>query len=100
MGKKVTSLAILIIFSAFLAAPTIISIVDKDFNVAAFYSVNEEENSQNEISKNVEVKFLDNSLYDDLIVFDNSIKHNSHYQINYSSLSLENLSPPPEQHIL
>ena len=62
MGKKVTSLAILIIFSAFLAAPTIISIVDKDFNVAAFYSVNEEENSQSEISKNVEVKFLDNSL--------------------------------------
>ena len=98
MFRSLVSRFFLLIFVVFLSAPTVISIVDDTYDVSVFYSINEEENSLNEI------KQLEFNLDDDFfLTFFETVEHNkiSDFYLNlYSHLNIENLSPPPEQYIL
>ncbi len=101
MPKARISIFFSLIFTMFIVAPTIISVIEDAYDLSIFYSLNEEENKeQNEISKKLEIKFLDNlgiaSVFWD---FEENSLFNL-YLKNYTPLSLECASPPPEQYIL
>lgn len=96
MHKRAVSFLFLTLFTLFISAPTIISMVEKSFDTSVFYSVNEEENKGCETLKIFEVKLLENSDYDiSLIDSEKEKSYNSHAK-NYTPSTLECLSPPPE----
>ena len=96
MHKKTVSYFFLILFTLFIAAPTIISVIEKSFDTSIFYSVNEEENKVNETLKTLEIKLTDHYKY--CISFFDLEKEKSYtsYLKNYTPHYLECLSPPPE----
>lgn len=74
----------------------VINSIDESFDISIFYSINEEENSQNEISKKLDVNLFTNSA--SLYVLLELKKRNryNYYRESYTSLALDNFSPPPE----
>ncbi|RSK41642.1 hypothetical protein [Mangrovimonas spongiae] len=101
MPKTRIAIFFSIIFMMFLVAPTVISVIEDTYDLTIFYSVNEEENKeQNEVQKNLEVKYLENLGFSS-VFWDNDENNSfSYYLKNYSPLVLECVSPPPEQNIL
>ena len=93
------SILITFIFTLFLAGPTIITCIDDSIDISLFYNVNEEENLHKEIAKHLEAKFLESNICPTNVIFQENLKHIAFYQRNYSSLTQENLSPPPEKHL-
>lgn len=99
MFRSIVSKFFLLIFLAFLTAPTIITVIDDTYDVSVFYNINEEENNNlNEIKK------MEFHLEDDFFLsFFEPIKSNQvsdFYSNLYTHLKIDNLSPPPEQNIL
>ncbi|MCK7589328.1 hypothetical protein M0G43_01955 [Subsaxibacter sp. CAU 1640] len=96
MQKRTISYFFLILFTLFIAAPTVISVVEKSFDTSIFYSVNEEENKINETLKVFEVKLSDHEKF--CISISDLEKEKSYIFCikNYTSKDLECLSPPPE----
>lgn len=96
MHKKTVSVLFLILFTAFLSAPTLISVIEESFDTSVFYSVNEEENKGNDTVKIFEVKILETA-NNHLCLID-SEKENSYssYLKNYTPFAIECFSPPPE----
>ncbi|HNU58641.1 MAG TPA: hypothetical protein PKI08_01675 [Aquaticitalea sp.] len=81
----------------FIAAPTIISVVERSFDTSIFYSVNEEESKSGETLKIFETKLLPYNDYDiSLMDIEKEKSFNSHLK-NYTPSILECLSPPPER---
>ncbi len=96
MQKRTISYFFLILFTVFIAAPTVISVIEKSFDTSIFYSVNEEENKVNETLKVFEVKLSDHEKFC-LSIFDlEKEKSYTSYIKNYTPHHLECLSPPPE----
>lgn len=94
--KKRAAIVLTFIFTVFIVSPTIISVVEKSFDVSILFSMNEEENNQKETSKNVDLKFSNTR---DLFSLFNSFSESSlfdDYSKNYASITLENNLPPPE----
>lgn len=96
MQKKTVSLLFLILFTAFLSAPTLISVIEKSFDTSVFYSVNEEENKANETVKIFEVKILENANSHMSLINSEKEKSYSSYLKNYTPFAIECFSPPPE----
>lgn len=96
MHKKTVSVLFLILFTAFLSAPTLISMFQESFDTSVFYSVNEEENKGNETVKIFEVNISENDNY--LLSLIDSVKEKSFssYLKNYTPFAIECFSPPPE----
>lgn len=101
MPKARISIFFSIIFTMFIVAPTVISAIEDNYDLSIFYSVNEEENKeQNEISKKLEVKFVENLGLASVFWDFNEKNSFNFYLKNYTPLTLECTSPPPEQNIL
>lgn len=101
MARLIFTYFIFLVFAVFIVTPTVISIVDDSYDISTFYkNVSEEENHKNEVLKNLELKFLDQSIYQNLLVIKDDIEHSSFYQNTYTSLSLDLQYPPPELHII
>lgn len=84
----------------FLAAPTVISVIEKSFDTSVFYSVNEEENKCNETLKIFELKLHDIDRYGISFFELEKEKAYNTYQKNYTQYDSECISPPPEGIIL
>jgi len=96
MQKKTVSYFFLILFTLFIAAPTVISVVEKSIDTSVFYSVNEEENKVNETLKIFEVKLSDAEKFG-ISIFDlEKEKSDNSYSKNYTPNDLECDSPPPK----
>lgn len=96
MPKKTVSYFFIILFTLFLAAPTVISVIQKSFDTSVFYSITEEENKVNETLKVFEVKLIEHERFG-LCVFDlEKEKSYNSYIKNYISNDMECFSPPPE----
>lgn len=94
--KNKTAIVLTFIFTLFIVSPTIISVVEKNFDVSILFSMNEEENNQKDSTKNVDLKFSNTK--DQFSLF-NSINESTlfdNYSKKYASITLENSSPPPE----
>ena len=84
------------IFTLLIVAPTVLSVVEKNFDISILFNISEEENNQKEISKTFDLKFSETKT--SLSLFNSLVKKNSfdyHLKI-YADISLENSSPPPE----
>lgn len=96
MQKQIVSLFFLLLFTAFISAPTLISMIEKSIDTSVFYSISEEENKVNETIKIFELKLLENhQTYLSLIDSENE-KASTSYLKNYESFAIECFSPPPE----
>lgn len=95
MQKRLVSIFFLSIFTIFLALPLTICVVEKDYNVSAFFNVNEEEHSKNGLEKELEIKLIPSYKYN-FFSFTTKEKSDYNYQNNYSESHIESLSPPPE----
>jgi len=94
MSKKRVSIFFSVIFLLFIAAPTIITIVDDTVDISKVFSTSEEE------EKGFEVIFL-NIITKESDLVCNAIENNSGYYFKtYPKPHLNLISPPPEQSIL
>lgn len=84
------------LFVAFIATPSIVTLCNHDADVSIFYSMNEEEN-KNGIEIEKEIKFEEHSLIDfSGILFGEKSTSNYGYLMNFSDWHSETISPPPE----
>ncbi len=95
MYKQTISYFFLILFTVFISAPTVISVIEKSFDTSIFFSVNEEENKVNE-TKTLEVKLSDIQKFGISIFYLEKEKSYTTYIKNYTPHHLECFSPPPE----
>ena len=96
MQKRTVSYFFLILFTLFIATPTVISVIEKSFDTSIFYSVSEEENKVNETLKTFEVKLSEHYKYDlSFLDLEKEKSYNSYIK-DYTPHDLECLSPPPE----
>lgn len=95
MNTKI-AIVLTFVFGSFIISPTIISIVEKNFDVSILFNINEEENNQKETSKTFDLKLSDSNTA--LSLFNAFSKSNllGFYSKKYASISQENNSPPPE----
>ncbi len=95
MNTKI-GIVLAFIFTLFIVSPAIISLVEKNFDISILLDVNEEENNQKEISKTFDLKLPEQK--NCLFTFSTLEKSNlfNYYHKNYTNISQENSSPPPE----
>ncbi len=100
MLRNTASIFFSVIFLLYVAAPTIIYIIDDSVDVSVFYTSSEEEEKGHEKNKDTEVLFLES--IDNDFVFDSKKTNNNlgYYFKNYPKPHLNLISPPPESHIL
>lgn len=96
MQKKTVSYFFLILFTVFISAPTVISVIEKSFDTYIFFSVNEEENKVNETLKTLEVKLSDIQKFGMSLFGLKKEKAYISYIKNYIPHDLDCISPPPE----
>ena len=95
MNKKI-AIVLAFVFGSFIASPTIISMVEKNFDISILFSIGEEENNQNETLKTFDLKLPE--INTTLSLFCSFCKSSlfDFYSKKYASISKENSSPPPE----
>ena len=76
-------------------SPTIISVVEKNFDISMLYNLNEEEN-QNEISETLDLKFEESKTTWSIFYSINKPNLFKGISKKYTSISIENTYPPPE----
>lgn len=96
MSKRLVSNFFLFIFTVFIAAPTVISIVEQTYDVSIFFSVTEEENKVNETVKLFEVKLNDADKFHFAFLDFEKEKTYASYLKTYAASTIECISPPPE----
>lgn len=81
----------------FIVAPTVISVMESNYDVSVFFSLNEEEEQKESKSfETFEIKFLE-AINEDIVLFIDYEEHLHATYINeYAQLHLESFSPPPE----
>lgn len=100
MFKTLVSSLFLILFLAFISAPTIIHTIDDTIDISFFYSLSEEEERGHQTVKNFEIITSDFN-QSDLIFASKSKSNTIGYQYKtYPKPHLNLVSPPPERHIL
>ncbi|MCB0460714.1 MAG: hypothetical protein KDC74_11980 [Flavobacteriaceae bacterium] len=96
MQKRLVSIFFISIFTIFLALPLTICIVEKDYNISAFFNVNEEEHSKNGLEKIIELKLISSDKFNFSSLQTEKEKRYCNYNNNYSEFYIECFSPPPE----
>lgn len=94
--KKNFALLFLTIFLGFLATPSIVTFIDKDANIAAAFTANEEENSS-KTELVFEYNLKDSHSHHFSFSFFKEQKFNFYYKKGYRPIYLDILSPPPKQ---
>lgn len=94
MNKRVIAIAISLIFVSFVVVPSILAVVDDNYDISILINTAEEEENkikhfETPIKEVIEYNFQENSLVNTL----------NFHQDNYSSLFKEHFSPPPEVNI-
>ncbi len=91
----------LLIFVSFLVTPSVVSLMDSTNDVAVFFSMNEEENSDNN-KIDIEKKTIHNNKQSLEGILANlaSEKTVQKQAVDWNSVYLEMVSPPPEQRAL
>lgn len=84
------------IFTLFIVTPTILSVVEDNFDTSILYNISEEENNQKEVSKNFDVKFSETKICLSLFNYLDNKDLLDFYLKRYTNISQENISPPPE----
>jgi len=100
MYRKFISTFFLLIFTAFISAPTIVAMVDDAIDVSVFFASSEEEEKGNEKEKDKELLFfesLDSEFTEDLTKGANRLIY---YFKKYSKPHLNLILPPPEHNII
>jgi hypothetical protein len=100
MSKIIVSSFFLLLFTALIAAPTIILVVDDSVDISMFYSLSEEEEKGYETIKSVQVAPSDFNQLD--LIFASKLRSDTiGYQFKkYPKPHLNLISPPPERYIL
>jgi cell division protein FtsL len=95
---RIKSTILLILFVAFIAAPSVVTFYNHDADVSVFYSMNEEENQNGfEIESEKEVQFEEQSLTDFTRIFQKKkTASNFGYLMNFLNWHSETISPPPD----
>lgn len=96
MSRKIVSLVLSIIFMLFIAAPTIIIIVDNSIDVSTFYTSGEEEEKGSEKNKDNDLLFLEFNINEDVFASKKVENNLGYYSKTYSKPHLNLISPPPE----
>ena len=96
MPKQLVTYFFLFIFTLFIAAPTVISVVEKSYDVSIFFSVTEEENKVNETVKVFELKLNDSDKFHFAFLDFEKEKTYASYLKTYAASTIECISPPPE----
>lgn len=96
MYKKGITLFLLVSFTLFIVAPSVIMVLDSSYDISYFYNLNEEENKNSETLKKYEFKVFDLNKYILLGFYNDRVDQSKFYFTNYTSLYLECFSPPPE----
>ena len=94
--KNRLALVLIFIFTLFIVSPTIVSVVEKNFDVSVLFNMSEEESNQKDASTNLDLKFSDTKDSSSLFNALNKSSLFADYSRKYTSISLENNSPPPE----
>jgi hypothetical protein len=100
MSRHIVSIILSLVIVTFLAAPTVIIMLDKKADVSFFYSSAEEEEKGHEKTKDVEVLFSDlkvNETYPMSSLTQNNL---GYYFKTYPIPHLNLISPPPDYSIL
>ena len=100
MSRKLISICLSVMFLGFLAAPTVITLVDNSVDISFFYASSEEEEKGSEKNKEKELLFFELSNTDlDFVLYEaeNNLRY---YFKNYPKPHLNLISPPPEFNIL
>jgi hypothetical protein len=93
--KKVYATYLLFLFVAFLSAPTIIQLIDRDANIGIVYSLAEEEKSEN---ASCSIEFVIHSIFSlniNTVLEQNKLSTDC-YEFIIKSYDLSVLSPPPD----
>ncbi|WOD45130.1 hypothetical protein [Hwangdonia lutea] len=90
MSKNRISIFFSIIFIAFIAAPTVITIVDDSVDVSIIFSTAEEE------EKGFKIVFSNEKANESDLAFTSSENNLGYYFKNYPKPHLNLISPPPE----
>ncbi|SRX72636.1 hypothetical protein AEQU3_00426 [Aequorivita antarctica] len=94
---RLTSILLLLVFTSFLVTPAIISLSGNQSDISAFFSMNEEENSNKMPKPNfafVIEKLQSN--FESLEFLKNQKNRDSFQIYNYSIVFLDVISPPPQ----
>jgi hypothetical protein len=91
MNKRVIAIAFSLIFASFIVVPSILAVVDDNYDISILINTAEEEENkikhfETPSKEIIEYNFQENGLVS-LLNF---------HQDNYSSLFIEHISPPPE----
>ncbi|MDT0558208.1 hypothetical protein RM697_06105 [Ichthyenterobacterium sp. W332] len=97
MTKFFASLLFSLALLGFTTAPTIITILDCDYELSIFSDGEEEEKEGKESLKDVEVKLLQDSITRSDFIDQYSLSEFEYYSKLYSSTIKELNSPPPER---
>ena len=100
MSQSISSIFLSLLFLAFLAAPTIISMVDDSVDISIFYSTTEEEEKGGEKVKIFEALFDNNSFNETYFQLTELVHNQKYFFKKYSKPHLNLTSPPPEFYIL
>lgn len=84
------------IFLLFLAAPTVITIVDDSIDISLFYAVSEEEENGVEKNKVDEVLILKSNTSESFFVSKKTKQNTAYFFKNYQKPHLNLISPPPD----
>jgi len=99
MVKTTTSFFFSLIFMAFMAAPTIAFLVDKNIDICLVSDINEEEKGS-ETFKDIEIIFSDSNSSKGSLLDLNNENLLEYYFKKYSKPHLNLISPPPDYYIL
>lgn len=94
MTKRIISYFLSMLFVLFIVAPTAIMLIEKSYDVSVFFSLSEEENT-NEIEKNAHFSPNEIATLNTSSIFEKKTHYNGH-SLNYKTFPLETISPPPE----
>ena len=84
----------------FIAAPTVIGMLDDSIDISVFYAMSEEEEKGSEKNISKEVFFSELHIQDSDAISSEKEHHLGYYFKKYSKPHLNIISPPPQLHIL
>ena len=96
MSKKIVSILLATVFLLFIAAPTIITMVDDTIDVSIVFSGSEEEEKGNEKHIDVELLFSSEKVTELDLVFTSVEDNLGYFFKNYPKPHLNLISPPPD----